>query len=284
MSGEVRRPAHAERGMASGVRREAAAERGMASGELRRALSAEWLKGRHGAARRVAVAGAVPCALLGILASGALGAAAQPGIGFATYGWAWWYTLMLPVVVSLVCVCVARLDVRGGLRGVLGLPLSPRSTWWAKVLVCLGLVLVSSLVVWAASVPCWLLGGLAPDPLLGLAAALLCTVGAAWMVPACLWLATSCGTLAAIALPVLGQVAVGLVFSYAPIWWALAPAAAFRLCSPVVGVAPSGIPLAPGDPLWAMGAPWAAGVAVCLGAFVLLAWLGARWADRLEGR
>lgn len=245
--------------------------------ELRRALAAETQKTRHGSARRVAVLFPLPLVALG-LAIGVASGKSGP-IGYSTCGWNYWYTLMLPVSVSLQCVSVAGLDSRHSLRSVLGLPLDPSLSWWGKVTTCLLLLLTSNAVVLAGSVVVWALGGSAPTPPAGIEAALILTIGFAWMVPASLLLSLRMGTLAGVAIPSLVQIGGGIALWGSDAWWAFVPSAALRLPSAVLGVEPSGIPVAPQSyATYAINGTWWAALALCAVAFVLLSLVGARLA------
>ena len=234
-------------------------------------LKAEALKGRRAAPRKVALIAPLPFCLLGAY-SGA----------FATYGWNYWYALMLPISVALIAASVANIDVRQKLRPVLGLPLSPSRVWWAKAAYALGLVFCANLVVLIASVLAGLVGFPVPSAAEGLATAALLTVASAWMVPASLALTTRFGTLAGIAIPAMTQVGVGVAL-WTSSWWFLFPSST-ALCSvaPFMGVAPSGVPLAAGDPLGVFGWEAALGLVIAAAVFAVLAVLGARWFERRE--
>lgn len=253
------------------------------AGSIRAAMRAEFLKGRRAAARKVALIAPLPMAALGFAASGALpGMGGAGGAGFGTYGWNYWYVLMLPVAVALVTASVANLDVRHGLRGVLGLPVEPRRIWWAKAVHVLALTLTANAVVLAVGVLARAMGGAAPSIVAGLLCAVLLTLAVAWMVPTGLFLTMRLGTLAGIALPLLAQVALGIVFAAGGLWWAVPMAVGMRLASPLIGVAPSGVPLLPGDPMLAIDGAWFAGLAVALLFAVGLSAAGAAWFSRKE--
>ena len=85
---------------------------------------AEVLKGRRGAPRKVALIAPLPFCALGVLSSGVIPGTGATG-GVATYLWNFWYVLMMPVAIALICVSVANIDARQKLRSVLALPFSP---------------------------------------------------------------------------------------------------------------------------------------------------------------
>ena len=240
----------------------------------------EALKGKRGGARKVALVAPLPFCLLGLYSSGVLGGGAIGG--FATVGWNYWYALMLPIAVSLLTASVANRDARQKLRPVLGLPLPPACVWWAKVACALALAFAANLVVLAASIIARHAGSGAPSLPAGLAICIFLTLASAWMVPAGLALATRLGTLAGIALPALVQLGCGIALWSNGLWYLFPPATALRAVSPLAGVAPSGVPLAAGDPLGTFGWQTGAGLAIAAALFAALACAGARWFARRE--
>lgn len=235
------------------------------------ALKAEALKGRHAAPRKIALVAPLPFCLLGAYSG-----------QFATYGWNYWYALMLPIAVALIAASVANIDARQKLRPVLGLPLPPARTWWAKVGYALALALGANLVVFATSVLLGLVGFPVPSVLDGLVTSVLLVVASAWMVPAGLALTTRFGTLAGIAIPSMLQIGLGIALWSSPAWFLLPPSAGLCAVAPFTGVAPSGVPLAPGDALGAFGWEAAVGIAIAAALFAVLAVLGARWFAKRE--
>lgn len=243
-------------------------------------LKAEVLKGRRAAPRKIALVAPLPFCVLGMVAGGVGGGGA---IGaFATCGWNYWYALMLPIAVALITASVANSDARQKLRPVLGLPLSPASTWWAKTAYVLALVFGANLVVLVASIVTGLLGGNTPSAAAGLATAVLLVVGSAWMVPVGLALTTRFGTLVGIALPAVLQLGAGIALWSSSLWYLFPPAAMLCSVSPLMGVAPSGVPLEMGDPLGTFGGEAALGLALAAALFAVLSMLGARWYARRE--
>ncbi len=108
------------------------------AGSFAAVLKAEVLKGRHAAPRKIALVAPLPFCALGVLASGVVPGTGAVG-GLSTCLWNYWYALMMPVAIALVCASVANLDARQKLRPVLALPFSPRRTWWAKTAYALAL-------------------------------------------------------------------------------------------------------------------------------------------------
>lgn len=245
-------------------------------------LRAEALKSRHAAPARIAVLMALPMPLLG----------AMPYQGHQSFSaWNYWYTLFLPVALSLVVACVAQADARMRMRGVLGLGVPLGRAWWAKVLWCLALLALSNLVVFGI----YLAGSAFTDQ--GLTAAgtltMLCCAGvntltAAWMIPAGLFLTVRAGMLAGVFCPLALQVAGGFAWSVIPLPQLFPPSAAMVIPTSFIPVLPSGEPLAAdralGGALAADGALTVVGLVVCAVAFAALTAATAAWFARSEER
>lgn len=245
-------------------------------------VRAEFRKVRRAAPMRVALIAPLPFCALGLLASGVIPGRSAGGAGFGTYGWCYWYTLGLPVAAALIVASVANLDARHRLRSVLGLPIEPARIWWAKALACVALIFASCVIVGVCSGAAHAVGANAPGFVASAAIALIVTAASWWMIPAGLALATRFGMLAGIAVPLLAQIALGIVGGSSGIWWLVPSAVAFRAPSPFSGVEFSGIPLDAGSPSGIIDATWIAGLAVAVGVGVLLTVLGARWFSKRE--
>ena len=90
------------------------------------------------------------------------------------------------------------------------------------------------------------------------------------------------GTLAGIAIPALAQVGVGIALWTSGAWFAFPPATTLCAVAPLLGVAPSGVPLEAGDALGTFGGDAVLGIAVALALFAALAIAGAAWFSKRE--
>lgn len=253
--------------------------------DLRTALAAEVFKGRRSAARKTALLAPLPFCLLGLMSSGLVTGGNGPGgAGFNTYGWCWWYTLLLPVAIALIAAGVAGVDVRQKFHGSMSAPVRLRAVWHAKVIYAFALTAAANIVLALVSSAIFLLGGNAAGPVASICMATLLTASSLWMIPAGLFLTVRFGTLAGIAVPLLVQLAGGIACYTSDLWWLLPPAAAMRLCSPFAGVAPSGVPLMPGEPFGIIDPAWVAALAVSVTFGLILAVAGGIWFDKQEVR
>ncbi|MDO5024652.1 hypothetical protein [Slackia piriformis] len=250
---------------------------------FREAFAAEAMKGARTAARKTALFSPLFTCLLGLMSSGlVIGGHGPGGAGFNTYGWCWWYTLLLPVAIALVTAGVANIDVRQKFHGIMSAPMRLEGVWHAKVAYAFILVVAANLVVGLSSSVIWLLGGNAADPLASAGMIALLSASSLWMIPAGLFLTMRFGMLCGIAMPLLIQLAAGIACYANDIWWLLPPAAAVRLCSPLAGVAPSGVPLMPGEAFGVVDGAWTAALFVAVAFGVALVFTGATWFAKRE--
>lgn len=251
-------------------------------GTLPSALLAEAMKSRHAAPVRLAVLMALPMPILG----------AMPYEGVQSFSaWNYWYTLFLPVTLSLVVACVAQADARLGMRPLLGQGVPLGHAWWAKALWCLALLALSCLAVFAlylAGSALTTQGLTAAGTVTMLACAAVNVVTAAWMIPAGLFLTARVGMLAGIFCPLAVQIAGAFAWSVVPLPQLFPPSASMVIPTSLIPVLPSGEPLsadvALGGALAADGALTLAGLAVCALAFMALTAASAAWFARSEER
>lgn len=249
------------------------------------ALRAEMLKFHHAAPVRLAVIMALPFALMG----------AMTGFGgsLSFSPWNYWYALLMPVTIALVAGCVANADARLGNRALLGSGAPLRALWWAKALYCLGLSLLSNLVVFAIYLVAVAFGagGLGADRLFAaaltmLAAALTVTVTSAWMIPIGLFLTSRAGLLAGIFAPLAVQLVGGFAWSVIPLPQLFPPSATMVIPTAFLPVLPSGEPLAAdtvlGGALASSGVLTAAGLVLAAVVFAACCSAGAAWFARSE--
>ena len=65
--------------------------------------------------------------------------------------WNFWYVLMMPVAIALICVSVANIDARQKLRSVLALSRFPRRARGGEVCYALALAFAANLAVLVCS-------------------------------------------------------------------------------------------------------------------------------------
>lgn len=249
------------------------------------AFRAEIAKGKRTAARKTALIAPLPVCLMGLMSSGIVTGGLGPGgAGYNTYGWCYWYTLLLPVAIALISAGVAGIDTRGKLHAVMGSPADLKAIWRAKTIYVLVLVVCANALVALCSVVAYVLGGSAAGGVASLIMTVLLALSSLWMIPVGLFLTMRIGTLAGIVVPLLVQLAGGIACYDSAFWWLFPPAAAMRLCSPFAGVAPSGVPLVPNEIYGVIDVQWflALGIAIFAGCALVVA--GGTWFFRQEAK
>lgn len=182
----------------------------------------------------------------------------------------WWYMLLLPGTLTLMCAGVIQKDrEKLNYRAILGLPIHLGQVWLGKIGVVTLLYLISSIILWIGST----LGGMIFTTNLSLtasaAASLLLFLTFLWQIPFCLFLVDRIGIFVTLIINLLGNVACNILFATTVFWWAAPYAIPSRLMCAVIGVLPNGLPVPEGDPLLENGVVLP-GVLLTLGLFIIL--------------
>lgn len=202
---------------------------------------------------------------------------------FQSGAYNWWYVLMLPGALSLFCALLIQKDARMKFRPVLSLPVSPSRIWLGKAGLGLVWLAAACLLLFAGAT----LGGQVWNPTVsladGLLGSLLLVVTMAWQIPLCLFLAARLGLFVSVLANLLVGLASGLLAATHAYWWAVPYAIPLRLMAAVLGIAPNGLPLEAGDPLWDKGVILP-GLVISLALAVLLLALTSLWFRKKEAR
>jgi lantibiotic transport system permease protein len=182
----------------------------------------------------------------------------------------WWYALLLPGTLTLMCAGVIQKDGKGlNYRAILGLPIHPGQVWLGKIGVVVYLLLISSIVLWIGCI----LGGIIFSTNLSIsdsaAASLLLFLTFLWQIPLCLFLIDRIGMFAALVINLLGNVICNILLATTAFWWAAPYSIPARLMCAVIGVLPNGLLVPEGNPLLDKGVILP-GVLLTLGLFIFL--------------
>lgn len=267
----------------SGNRAEARLKRRAGGIHLGRILTAEIMKGRSAAPRRMALA--FPLVLIIVVAC----------FAFGKHAWlpSWvnyWYVLLLPAMTALISVAVANIDGKQRWRTTLALPAAPVLVWWAKIVYCLLLIGIATLLALGLSALMVAVSGVGGPSLVDfVASALMLVLACSWMIPAGLALTARFGVLIGFGLPYMADLLVSITFwGNQRLWPFLPPASMINLPVPFMKVMPDGVPLETEDnspikaALSVFGGQSLTALVACLVWFLLLSVLTGIWFSRKE--
>lgn len=194
----------------------------------------------------------------------------------------WWYTLMLPGMVTLSACMIVEKDRKGKNRAVLSLPSSPGKVWDAKILVGMKTLLLANLLGAAANLILglyliprfWIPQVLEISPAQIAASGAVMTAATLWQIPLCLWMSQKWGFLPALILNMILNGS-GPLAAVTPYWildpWAILP----RLMTGIIGILPNGLPAVPGSMTYTPGIT--DNSVILPGVLVTIAWLAVLW-------
>ncbi len=211
---------------------------------MRKILSAEFYKTRRSGLRRLPIVfPLITCALAFVLTLG------MPD-SFAESVWNWWYTLLLPILLALLCHLSVAQEKRTNGYHLLTLPTAKRRLLLGKLLMlCLSMLGANVILFVCAS-----LGGLLLStrvPFGGAAAAvLLLTFTELWELPLFLYLSDRFGMIAELLVCLFLTVG-GTILSQTALWYVLPSALPMRVMCPLLHILPNGLHAEAGHPFLA---------------------------------
>lgn len=201
---------------------------------------------------------------------------------YAESVWNWWYTLLLPVMLAVVCYISMAGERKTGYYNLVTLPIGKRKLMMGKIIYMGCTVLASNAVIFAGAA----LGGVlltTSVPQGGAAAAVLAlTAVQLWEIPLFLFLSIRFG-MAVELLVCLFLTVGGTIAAQTGKWYFFASAVPMRILCPLLHILPNGIRAEAGCPLLDMGV---VPVGICLSAvwFILATLLFLNWFDNREGK
>ncbi|MCJ1219440.1 lantibiotic immunity ABC transporter MutE/EpiE family permease subunit [Paenibacillus polymyxa] len=194
---------------------------------------------------------------------------------FQSASYNWWYIMLLPGALTLMCSGVIQKDGKKlKYRAILGMSVDSAQVWYGKIGVCVRLLMVSSIILFVGIT----LGGFVFSSSVTLAgsvaATLILFVTFLWQIPLCLFLTDRIGMFATLIINMLGNVACTILFATSSIWWAVPYAIPARLMCAVIQVLPNGLAVLSEDPLLDRGVI-VPGLVITVGLFMILSVLTA---------
>lgn len=157
----------------------------------------------------------------------------------------WWYTMILPGMLSLSCVLLVEKDKKMNNRAILSVPVSLKRVWLSKILLVLGILICSCIIFFCGIQLFGLLINIndflaipVADALLGI---IVLVVTFMWQIPICLFLGNKIGVFLTVLLNMGVNVFLGIQFATKSSWWMNPYAYPSRLMIPIVKILPNGL-------------------------------------------
>lgn len=207
-------------------------------------------------------------------------------------GYNWWYMMLLPGVLTLVCCMTGQTDRRLGNRAISALPIDLKQVWDAKVLVCIKAVILGNVVLYLTVTAAGILinqisnmdGIHVITPQQGVLAVLVMTVGCIWQVPLCLWMNERFGLYLTLFVNVALNVGSAIIVSLKDYWFVNPYAVTSRAMCPILKVLPNGLIARPGSvtytPELMKVQMIPAGICICLLCLALLWAVSRKWYEK----
>lgn len=205
---------------------------------------------------------------------------------FISDAYNWWYIVMLPATVALVCALMNRYEERKlQYRAVLSLPVSLKKIWLSKV----GTASVYLLMAGGIHLCGILLGKFliltdkveSSSCAVLIAGSVILIVTVLWQIPLCLLLAKRFGMIAAVLFNAVGGIVFGVITAMTRFWWLCPYSYSARLMIPILKILPNGLPAEEGNSLLS-GNVILPGVVVSILLFIALSMMTANWFGRQE--
>lgn len=200
-------------------------------------FQSENLKYKRTFARKLPVIAPILLLILGLIAP----------MWFQINTFNWWYCILYPGVLTLLCIMVNRKD-SGKLkcRAIIPMPVSLKKVWAAKIAVCVTYVQIANLIFALGNI----LGGLLiknifeVKPAVSAGAVLLAVIcieiTTIWEIPFCLWLSQKIGMWGTLIWNLGASCILGILLASEKAWIASPYSWAIRLMVPVLGIQPNG--------------------------------------------
>lgn len=249
-------------------------------------VKAESLKRRHTFERILPVAAPLFTILLAFLLTGGGQGKALP-IG----AWNWWYTLLRPGMLAILCYLGVRKDKKIGDYHIWMQPESVGKCLTWKIVYYILVMAASNFQLFGGILLCGKLFGSTISGWNGFCGFLLLSIVSLWEIPLYMFLSARFGMLATVLSSAVLSIAGTAGFAGTDFWWLCPSAVPSRLMCPVLGILPNGLPVPVESSLWNRGVILP-GIMISVSWFILLTGLiqcqvdsrTARRLDRQSGR
>lgn len=229
-------------------------------------VKSELMKMRHTFSMKLVFFAPLATLLLGYILSGSY-------VQLSAYNW--WYTIILPVLVSMLSASMIVRERNTGMQNILCLPVSSSKIWLGKIMALILLIFGANLLLWLATTAAGFAASMEVSPLNGLIGCILLALTFVWQIPLVMLLTSLMGYFPALILSVGANLLLSTIGAEKS-WFFLDPyAIPARVVCPFFGMHPNGLPLENGSSLLD-GAAAVPGVLIGLTLLVLMTWVGSR--------
>lgn len=204
----------------------------------------------------------------------------------------WWYSILLPGMVSLLCALAAAKDNKMKNMAVLSLPVDLKKVWVSKILVCVLMIAFASII---HLLGCIVIGSVFHFGKLGIIPAASAVLGSLvliitflWQVPLCLFLGNKIGMFPTILINIAAYFILGIIFAVKDVLWTIPYAVPARLMCPIIKVLPNGLPAVQGNttfrPKLLSSSVILPGIIITAALFFILTILTAKWYEGQEAK
>lgn len=227
-------------------------------------VRSELLKMRHTFAMKLILFAPLATLLLGYILSGSY-------VQLSAYNW--WYTIILPVLVSMLSASMIVRERNTNMQNIVCLPVSFTKIWVGKCLALTLLMFMSNLFLWLITTTIGLAANMAVSPLDGFIGCILLFLTYLWQIPFIMLLTGFMGYFPAVILSMGANLLLSTVGAEKS-WFFLDPyAIPARVVCPFFKMHPNGVSLESGSPLLDTNAILPALLVSLLLAAVML-WIG----------
>lgn len=157
----------------------------------------------------------------------------------------WWYVMLLPGMISILCTSVAAKDKKMKNMAVLSLPVNLRKVWVAKILVC---VCMTTFAVMIHLFGCIFIGNIlgigkpgAISIINAVFASIVLIITFLWQVPLCMFLGSKIRMFSTVLINLVGYLILGVLLAIYNTLWMVPYAVPSRLMIPIIKVLPNGL-------------------------------------------
>ena len=199
---------------------------------------------------------------------------------YAESVWNWWYTLLLPGMLAIICYLSIMREKKTGYYNLMTLSTGKRKLMMGKILYMGCVILVSNMIIFAgASLGGFLLSTCVP--LSGASIAILAlTISQLWEIPLFLFLSERFGMIVELLVCLFITVA-GIIIAPTGKWYFFVSAIPMRILCPLLHILPNGIRAEEGNPLLDAGVVLP-GICISIIWFILATILVLNWFEKRE--